>query len=380
MTTTTGKYVGYTITELEHFCLWEVGQVTATTPSYAKFPRWLLRSKFNERQLTVVALSKCLRKLALIPTQDGRRTYRLPMNCMDDGVISAKFFTSATDYTDLTIRDTQWLDSNRQGWRTEAEDDPDICFHGPSYGNVQTISVHPVCDTDAVSYYDAKDTGVYGGTTAPAASCNLSGTTTSLGSSTLLNDTATTFTAEGLVAGMCVRNLTDGSFGPLGTIATNALTLSTALTGGSDNLFQSGDSYMVLAGEYAVVTDVAKEDRYVFASEIGMLENLTVPAHTLLVEYTPYPLAFPFNPATTDVLQGYLNMYPEIPKIYHYGLAMGVVADLLRTFNENTSEFKRADVYETAFKTSAMQAIEAKSNRPFETAGVTMLPTMRRRR
>jgi hypothetical protein len=122
------------------------------------------------------------------------------------------------------------------------------------------------------------------------------------------------------------------------------------------------------------------EDRFVFASEIGMLDNITIPANTIVVEYTPYPMAFPFNPAETDANQGYDNMYPEIPKLYQYGLAMGVVADLLKTFNETTKEFARSQVYEETFKAIALQAIEAKANRPFEKAGVSMVPNTPPRR
>jgi hypothetical protein len=117
MATTTGKFPGYNITELEHIVLFELGQVTGTTASYARFPRWYLRQKFNERQLTLVKASKCLRKLCLVPAQDGRRTYKLPDICMDGGVLSAKYYTSEDDYNDLRIVDTSWLDEHRQGWR-----------------------------------------------------------------------------------------------------------------------------------------------------------------------------------------------------------------------------------------------------------------------
>lgn len=379
MTTSTGKFVGYNITELEQIALFELGQVSGTTVSYSRFPRWLIRQKLTERQNLFAAMTQCLKKLALIPAQDGRRTYRLPINCMDGGVISAKYYTSASDYDELDIRDTRWLDEHRQGWRTEGEADPEIAFMGSSYGNTQTISVHPVPDTDGESYADNLDTGVYLGSSCPGTGTNITGTATSTGDSTTLNDTAKTFTAEGLVAGMAVRDLTDGSYGKLLTINATSLILSDALTGGENNIFTSGDSYIVLAGEYAVVTSVTQGDRYIFASEIGMLENLTIPADTILIEYVPYPSAFPFDPSATDANQGWLTMYPEIPRDYHYALAMGAVADMLRTFNENTKEFNRAEAYEARFNEAVALGKINKAGRPFEDSHPSFVPARKRR-
>lgn len=379
MGTSTGKFPGYNITELEYIVLWELGQVTGTTASYSRFPRWYLRQKFNERQMTLVRASKCLRKLCLMPAQDGRRTYKLPDMCMDGGVISAKYYTSTDDYEDLTIVDTGWLDEHRPGWRVEDEADPEYIYTSSNYGNVQTFSLYPVPDTDGTSYADDVETGIYLGSYMPGTGTNYSGACSALGSATTLTDTTTTFTALGIVAGMVARNLTDGSYGKIITVATNALTTAT-LTGGTDNTWQSADSYLVLAGEYMVIGDYKNADRYLFASEVGMLDGITIPADNILIEFIPLPIAFPFDPTQTDANQGYLTMYPEVPKQYHHGLAMGVVADILRTFNEGSKEFQRAEAYENAFKAAAGQAVTQKEARPFDDTNVRMVPKMRRRR
>jgi hypothetical protein len=379
MATSTGKFPGYNITELEYIVLFELGQVTGTTASYARFPRWYLRQKFNERQTTLVRASKCLRKLCLVPAQDGRRTYKLPDICMDGGVLSAKYYTSEDDYNDLHIVDTSWLDEHRQGWRTEDEADPEYVVMAPNYGNVQTFSLYPVPDTDGTSYADDVETGIYLGSYMPGTGTNYSGACSDLGSTTTLTDTNSTFTAEGIVPGMVARNITDGSYGKITTV--NATSLVTAtLTGGTDNTWQSADAYVVLSGEYMVICDYKNLDRYLFASEIGMLDSITIPADNILIEFIPFPIAFPFDAAETDANQGYLTMYPEVPKQYHHGLAMGVVADILRTFNEGSKEFQRAEAYENAFKAAAGQAVTQKESRPFDDTNVRMVPKMRRRR
>ena len=379
MATSSGKYKGYTLKELEKQILWETGQVVGVTVSYAKFPRWLIRQRLTERQNSIAIASQCLKKYCLIPMVDGRRTYRLPANCMDGGVISAKFYDSTTSYSDLDIYDEKWLDENREGWRTDAEGDPEIIFPGPSYGNTQTVSFYPVPSTSGSSYADALGTGIYLGTDLPAASMNLEGTTDSAGDSTTLNDSTSDFTQFGLVAGMAVRNITDGSVAKLLTIADHQLVMESALTGGTDNTFASGDSYMILAGEYMVVTSSTKEDRYLFGTQIGILDGITIPADHVLIQYVPYPMAFPFDPDVADASQGWEDMYPEVPRAYHHGMAMGVVADMLRTFNENTAEFKRAEAYEQAFNSVLGNSLGKKFSRPFDDPRASFFPSRRRR-
>jgi hypothetical protein len=375
---TTGVYEGYTITQLEKLCLWELGNVIGTTASYAKFPRWLLRSKFNERQNKLVEISQCLKKMCLIPTKDGRRTYRLPANCMDGGLIAARYYTSTTDYVDLEFRTEQWLDAERPGWRVEADADPEVIIQGPTYGSDQSISVYPTPPSNAASYADAVGTGIYLGTDLPGSSSNIAGTCDSVGNATTLNDSTSDFTQFGLVAGMAVLNLTDGSVGKLLTIADHQLILSSALTGGTANIFDNADSYLILAGEYAVVTDPKKQDRYIFATEVGMLDSITIPAYTLLATYVPFPRAFPWDSSLADASQEWQDIRPEVPKIYHYGLAMGVDADMLRTFNEGTREFQRAEAYEAQFAATATQAKTHKTSRPYQDLPASFRPDIGR--
>lgn len=68
------------------------------------------------------------------------------------------------------------------------------------------------------------------------------GTTTSLGSSVLLNKTG--IGASGIAVGDFIENITDGSHAVVLTVSTNSLT-TTTLRGGSDNTWQSADTYAV---------------------------------------------------------------------------------------------------------------------------------------
>ena len=166
---------------------------------------------------------------------------------------------------------------------------------------------------------------------------------------------------------MYIRNVTDGSYGYILSVATNSITLASSLTGGTNNTFSAGDSYLILAGEYGVITDWENDDVFIFSSEVGLLSNITVPSGNFRVDYVPYPLEFPTS--------GNDNMKPEIPKLYQYdALAMGVVADFLKTFHEDTKEFQRAAVYDQIAQTSVALASRKKEVRPFKNKPVQMRP------
>lgn len=354
-----GPYKGLTALELERIILWELGQVAGTTISYSRFPQWLIRHKLTERQNDFSIKTRCLRKFALVPLRDGYRNYRLPLGCMDGGIVSVKFFDTSTTYTDLDIRDRAWMDQNRVGWLTESEGTPEICFQGIGYGNIPMIYVHPVPDTSGTAY--TAGTGFRIGTETPVVSNNFRGTASG-GAATTLTDSTTTFTNLGLVAGTYVRNVTDNSYAYISNIATNSLTITT-LVGGTANVFANLDIYEILCGEYIPIVSYDNTDRYIWAYRVGHTANITVPAYNLLVEYVPYPLPLVFV-ASTDVQESD-DQYPDIPKEYHKALSLGVVADLLGSYHEATKEFKRAAWYEGLYNNSVNLALGKSISRPF---------------
>lgn len=355
---TTENYVGLNLGEILEVVLFELGQVSGTTTVYTKFPRWFLVRKLNDRQNKFVFHSKCIRKTALLLLKADRRTYKLPENCIEGGIIGMpKYYSSSTEYVNLPIKSTQWLDENYEGWLVESSSDPMFCFLAESYGNIPMLGVYPNPDTDGTNYTSSPDTGIVIGGDVPTTSSNISGSATGGGSATSLQDSATTFTSLGLVAGMTVLNVTDGSSAAISSVAAHTIT-TTSLSGGSDNTWTAGDSYQILAGEYGVITSWTDDDTAFFASEVGEINTITVPAGNIRVDYTPYPLSFP---ETGNDLQ-----YPEIPKLYHMDLAMGVVADCLRTFTEGSKEFQRAGFYEAIFNQSAGIGKMERGKRPFE--------------
>jgi hypothetical protein len=373
----TGYFSGYTVTMLERLILWELGQVSGTTISYDRFPRWLVRQKLTDRQNIFAYKSKCLRKYAFLVAKDGYKQYRLPLNCMDKGVISIRYYIDSTTYEDIELRDTEYLDEHYSGWLTADSGTPEIAYMGNYYGNIPTIGIYPAPDADGTNYALDPETGICIGGDLPAASNNYTGEATG-GGATTLTDTGTTFTTLGLTEGMYVRNTTDGCYAYITVIAANSLTLST-LTGGTLNVFTAGDSYEILAGEYGVITSWENDDQYIFGAQVGSVSNITIPAGNFRVEYIPYPLPFSFDPTLADASQGADYTYPDIPKLYHQALVHGVVADFLMTFHEASKEFSRASTYEQKFNEAITEAMMAKNTRPFDNKEVYMTAKRRRR-
>ena len=365
--TTTEYYEGLTLAELLDVISDEIGDSIAGTPQYTKFSRTSIIRRLNDRLNKFVFHSQCIRKAAILTCKAGFKNYKLPENCMDGGVIGQpKFFIDKTAYQELYIRDTQWLDNHYQGWLTDPPSQPLYSYTGESYGNIPMLGVYPSPVSDGQNYTILPDLGVVTGLV-PGASTNINGIATGGGSTTLI-DTGVDFTTMGLTPGISIHNVTDGSTATIVTIAATTLTI-TALTGGSLNVFTSGDSYTILAGEYGVVTSWAGDDIFLFSSEVGEIANITVPPGNIKVDFIPYPLSFPDT--------GNNNQLPEIPKLYHMDYAMGVVADLLATFNEKTKEFARAQFYEQKFMQAVALAKAHKESRPFNDKPVQFVPKRR---
>lgn len=365
---TTGFYKGYTLTDLEECILWELGQVVGSSVSYNKFPQSQIRKKLTHRQNQFVSESQCIKKFALIKGKADFRQYKLPVNCMEDGLISVKWYETSETYEKIELVDQRFMDENHDGYLIEESSEPEYCWIGDSYGNIPTIEVHPAPDEDGDDYSDNTDTGVVVGTDLPERADDVTGQATG-GDGTTLTDSGASFTTDGLTAGMYVRNVTDGSYGYILSIAATSITLAAELTGGTSNEFAAGDSYQILASEYGVLVSWDEDDRYLFGSDPQLLSTITVPGGNFRVDYVPYPPEFPAS--------GSNLMYPVIPKIYHYDLAMAVVGDFLKTFKEDTGEFKRAQLYLAIWQNALERGASKRKSRPFADKQVRIRPRFR---
>jgi len=106
-----------------------------------------------------------------------------------------------------------------------------------------------------------------------------SGAATSLGSSTLLNDTG--IGASGISVGDIIENVTDGSYAVVLAVSADSVT-TTRLKGGSDNTWQNSDAWAVNRFVITVIqydtdgTTILKREKVLIDSRSG--DNLTVNA------------------------------------------------------------------------------------------------------
>jgi hypothetical protein len=377
MAQASGRYDGIPLSVLEKLIAFELGEVISTTAiTLTKFPKWLIRLKLNERQNQFARESRCNKKSALICMTAERSLYRLPSNCMDGGLIAARYYTDEDEYEDLDLRDQAFLDANYEGWKVaDSADCPELIYPDETAGNIPMIGIYPKPESSGTLYTGTSDTGISIITSLPTTQTNITGTVTSDHASTL-TDSATTFTSYGLLAGMYARNITDGSYGIITTVGANTLAISAGLDGGTADTWTTGDLYAVLAGEYMALIG-SQQERFIFGYDFGCLADITVPADHLWIDYVPYPTPFRFDETAADSSQANAYQYPDIPRGYHHALVFGVVADLLRTFREGTKEFERSNTYEALWAAEVAKAKAAKAARPYEEKPTQIVPRFR---
>jgi hypothetical protein len=163
---------------------------------------------------------------------------------------------------------------------------------------------------------------------------NLTGLHNGADDSANLVDTTKNFSTLGVVAGQVVFNATDGSSGQITAISTTTNandTLEMTLAGGTDNNWDIGDSYQVMAGEYGEVIQIDADDQYIFSNELGGMQALNVPTGNLLIQYYRYPGLM------TDA-----SHYPEVYRYFQKALPYGAAQKLLEEERTNSRMAEQA--------------------------------------
>ena len=83
------EFQGLTLLDMERHILWEVGNVIGTTPSYDRFPKWLLRQKMTDAPPPLrVATCDVMAQLYLsqaLPAWSGRADSPAELMVSDEG-------------------------------------------------------------------------------------------------------------------------------------------------------------------------------------------------------------------------------------------------------------------------------------------------------
>jgi hypothetical protein len=143
----TGQFDGYTLTDLRALTLryLRAGNTTRYSPTAGTADYDWIDDSLNRGQEDFARKTRCLRTSAVIEIVANYRSYRLPWNFID--FMAAYFYTSTTDYDELTVETIEGLNDQDSDWRTTTGD-PTHIYIDRVYGNNWTFGLYPIPDAD----------------------------------------------------------------------------------------------------------------------------------------------------------------------------------------------------------------------------------------
>lgn len=312
-TTTTGLYEGKTLVELEDGVLGKLGE---PSQRFNRYPQAKIRAQLNMAQLKFARDVRALKTDGIVTLKSLTRWHKLPSNFLDfTNPRWPAFFRKDGVWKRIGMTSEISMDNMSSSWRNDQQDTPQAVFPGGVYGNTRLIGVYPVPTVDGTQYVANQDTGLFVTASNVSLGGNIAGVQKAgyVSVAYYVDSLGRDLAALGAVVGMVVRNDTDGSQGAITAIGNQDAVndrLTVTLSGGTDNDFDEGDTVIIFAGEYGVITSwVDDTERYFFGAEIGVFASLTVPDGNLYIPYVR-------RPRTLSIA----TQYPEIPPEYHESL------------------------------------------------------------
>lgn len=308
---------------------------TDTASDYTRYPKQDIIDMLIEAEVRFAQRTNILMTFAVVEGVSSRSTYRLPSNHLK--TLSAKYYRSSTDYDELTIL-TNRNELKRRS-RTFATDSSSntLKYYAPSYhhGNIRSFSCYPAVSTDGTTY-SGDSMGIVTSATDFTFSGSLTGThKTGYASSAFYVDAdGRDLTSLGVVAGMMIFNVTDGSSGQITSIASQDATndrINVTLSGGTDDDFDVADSVDIRVGEYGVVIRANTTQEWAFTSEYGALQDINPLSGNFLIEFARMPIRLNLD-----------TQYPETPKEWQYLLVEYAIWKLGGTEYDGAAQNERA--------------------------------------
>ena len=217
-TTTTGVYSGKTLTELEDGVLSKLGE---TSQTFTRYTQAEIHAMLNTALRSFCVRTRLLKTNAITILKAGIRYYKLPTNFHD--FVNPRWVARYRDaggsgYTRLERTSVQKLDNVSGSWRDEVGT-PKGLFLGPVYGNTRMIGVYPTPEVDGAVYDVSQDAGVVISGSNISIGNNVTGVHKTGANSAFYVDTeGRDLAGLGIVVGMVIENLTDGSKGAITAI------------------------------------------------------------------------------------------------------------------------------------------------------------------
>jgi len=342
-----GEFTGYTLNDLLRKTLKLCFQRVTTdgngtvTGDFARFTQADITEALNEAIQDLALDAQLLQTYAIIRLRNKVREYPLPKDLWM--LQHAYYYDSGGTPWPLSIDSYRYLHEAKNYLRTlTGANPPESVYLADSYGNIRKLGVYPMPNEDGDAVTMTGVSGVVTGSSLGTFVGELTGTHNGTGNNAKLVDTTRNFVTLGVVVGEMVFNATDGSKCQITAISTTTNpndTLEGTLSGGTDNDWDVGDSYVVPTGEYGEIVQIDGSETYVFSDALGGVASFSIPTKNLLIQYYRYPAI------VSDT-----SHYPEIYKYFQKALPYGAAAALLLGVAVKSDMQVKAAQYKGEFK------------------------------
>lgn len=286
---------------------------TSTDSDYNRYPKQDIVDKLVEGQIEFVSLTDCLTTFAIVEAVANQSEYRYPSEALK--ILSAQFYSATTRYEELSIiHNKQQMKRISNTWKTDSSGTPERLYPSYNYGNIRKFGVYPKPSSNGTTY-TGDSMGIVTSATDFTFSGDITGThRVGAGNNRAYaeDESGRDFTTLGVVAGMMIFNTTDSSNGQITAISNGNATndrLSVTLSGGTDNDFDEGDSFVVTVGEYGVVIRANGTEEWAFSTEYGALQDINPLSGNIMLDFVKRPKILDYD-----------TQYPEIPMDYQQAL------------------------------------------------------------
>ncbi|MCK5237047.1 MAG: hypothetical protein KAR06_08685 [Deltaproteobacteria bacterium] len=308
---------------------------TDTDADYTRYPKQDIINELITAEVRFAQATNILMTFAIVEAVADRSTYRLPSNHLK--TLAAKYYRSSTDYDELQIlTNRNELKRRSRSFATDSSSNS-LRYYAPSYhhGNIRSYTCYPATST-AGTTYSGDSMGIVTSATNFTFSGSLTGThkTGYANSAFYVDADGRDLASLGVVVGMMIFNVTDGSSGQITAVGNQDATndkISVTLSGGTDDDFDVADSVDIRVGEYGVVIRANTTEEWAFTSEYGALQDINPLAGNFLLDYARMPIRLNLD-----------TQYPETPKEWQFMLVEYAIWKLGGTEYDGATQNERA--------------------------------------
>lgn len=315
------------------------------TTAFGKYSEYRIRKKINKAYSDLVTMTRAIRSWFVITLKENYTQYPVPLNCFDIGEVY--YYNSATNYTKLDVYEEDLIESMLSpGWRSFPST-PQYAYTADRNKMGVKLGVAPTPNIDGTAI--TLGSGVLNKVQSYGVSEAISGSANpDSGLLVYVDSHGQNFDSLGVIPGLTIINITDGSIGIVESISTTNTTNDTitcvSLTGGNTNVWTPGDEMRLIGGEHNEFIEIGQTDAECLLSPIISqlpTPGITMAAGNLLVRGFMQP----------NLLRDYYQ-YPELNPMFHQSIALGAAADLGMEEPADSPEFAQAQIYQQSYNQS----------------------------